>query len=83
MYMLASAWNLVWQWLEKLAEYGLQDTAVKGRLRRDETFRSIYFVLHRLVQVIADAEQTKFAVLATSAGGSCVVQRTINSLSCR
>ena len=72
MYMLASAWSLVWKWLEKLAEYGLEDTAVKARLRRDETFRSIYLVLCRLVQVIADAEQTKFAVLATSAGGLLV-----------
>ena len=72
MYMLASAWSLVWKWLEKLAEYGLEDTAIKARLRRDETFRSIYLVLYRLVQVIADAEQTKFAVLATSAGGLLV-----------
>lgn len=68
--MLASAWSLVWKWLEKIAEYRLDDTAVKGRLRRDETFRSIYLVLYHLVQVIADAEQQKFAVLATSAGGS-------------
>lgn len=67
-YMLASAWGLVWEWLEKLAEYGLEDTAVKPRIRRDETFRSIYLVLYHLVQVIADAEQKKFAVLATSAG---------------
>ena len=70
MYMLASAWSLVWMWLEKLAEYGLEDSAVKSRLRRDETFRSIYLVLYHLVQVIAEAEQRKFAILATSAGGS-------------
>jgi len=70
MYMLASAWSLVWKWLEKLAEYGLEDTAVKARLRRDESFRSIYLVLYHLVQMIAEAEQNKFAVLATSAGGS-------------
>ena len=72
MYMLASAWSLVWNSLEKLAEYGLEDTAVKARLRRDETFRSTYLVLYHLVQVIAEAEQKKFAVLATSAGGSLV-----------
>ena len=70
MYMLASAWSLVWNSLEKLAEYGLEDAAVQARLRRDETFRSTYLVLYHLVQVIAEAEQTKFAVLATSAGGS-------------
>jgi len=70
--MLASAWSLVWEWLGKLAEYGLEDTAVKARLRRDETFRSIYLVLYHFVQVIAEAEQKKFAVLATSAGGSLV-----------
>jgi len=72
MYMLASAWSLVWNSLEKLAEYGLEDAAVRARLRRDETFRSTYLVLYHLVQVIAEAEQTKFAVLATSAGGSPV-----------
>jgi len=72
MYMLASAWSLVWNSLEKLAGYGLEDTAVQARLRRDETFRSTYLVLYHLVQVIAEAEQTKFAVLATSAGGSPV-----------
>ena len=73
--MLASAWSLVWKWLEKLAEYGLEDTAVRAWLRRDEGFRSIYLVLYYLVQVIAEAEQKKFAVLATSAGGS----RTVTS----
>lgn len=72
MYMLASAWSLAWMWLGKLAEYGLEDSAVKSRLRRDEAFRSIYLVLYHLVQVIAEAEQKKFAVLATSAGGSLV-----------
>ena len=72
MYMLASAWSLVWKWLGMLAEYGLEDTAVRARLRRDEGFRSIYLVLYHLVQVIAEAEQKKFAVLATSAGGSPV-----------
>ena len=70
MYMLASAWSLVWNSLEKLAEYGLEDAAVKARLRRDETFRTTYLVLYHLVQVISEAEQMKFAVLATSAGGS-------------
>ena len=70
MYMLASAWSLVWKWLERLAEFGLEDSAVKARLRRDESFRSIYLVLYHLVQVIAEAEQKKFAVLATSAGRS-------------
>lgn len=72
MYMLASAWSLVWKWLEKLAKYGLEDTAVRARLRWDEAFRSIYLVIYHLVQVIAEAEQKKFAVLATSAGGSLV-----------
>jgi hypothetical protein len=71
-YMLASAWSLAWTSLGKLAEYGLEDTAVRARLRRDETFRSTYLVLYHLVQVIAEAEQKKFAVLATSAGGSLV-----------
>ena len=70
MYMLASAWSLVWGSLEKLAAYGLEDAAVKARLRKDETFRFTYLVLYHLVQVIAEAEQKKFAVLATSAGGS-------------
>lgn len=82
MYMLASAWSLVWKWLEKLAEYGLEDTAVKGRLRRDETFRSIYFVLYHLLQVIANAEQQKFAVFATFAGGSRAIEPAINSHFC-
>lgn len=68
MYMLASAWSLVWSSLEKLAEHGLEDSAVRARLRRDDTFRSTYLVLYHLVQVIAGAEQMKFAVLATSAG---------------
>ena len=89
MYMLAAAWSLVWKWLEKIAEFSLEDTAVKNRLRRDGTFRSIYLVLYHLVQVIADTEQNKFAVLATSAGGSscdimnnqfkarCVTARTL------
>lgn len=72
MYMLASAWSLVWKWLEKLAGYGLEDAAIPARLRKDETFRSIYLVLYHLVQVIAEAEHKKFAVLATSAGGSLV-----------
>ena len=66
--MLASAWSLVWKWLEKFVEYGLEDAAAKARLSTDETFRSIYLVLYHLVQVIADAEQKKFAVLVTSAG---------------
>ena len=70
MYMLAAAWSLVWKWLERLAEYGLEDTAVRARLRRDESFRSIYLVLYHLIRVIAEAEQNKFAVLATSAGRS-------------
>ena len=70
--MLAAAWSLVWKWLEKIAEFSLEDAAVKNRLRRDGTFRSIYLVLYHLVQVIADTEQNKFAVLATSAGGSLV-----------
>ena len=72
MYMLASAWSLVWNLLEKLTERGLEDTTVKAQLRGDETFRSTYLVLHHLVQVIAEAEQKKFAVLATSVGESLV-----------
>ena len=75
MYLLASSWSLVWNSLERLAEYGLEDAAVSARLRRDETFRSTYLVLFYLVQVIAEAEQKKISLLATSAGGSRVTSR--------
>lgn len=65
--MLASAWRLVGDTLRELSEAGVQDTTVKTYLGKDANIRAKYLVLYDIVNIVAQAGQSKFALLATTA----------------
>ncbi|KAI0074642.1 hypothetical protein K474DRAFT_1665173 [Panus rudis PR-1116 ss-1] len=66
-YMLASAWKIVWKTLKELSNSGLNDDNVRQRLKSDGGLRAKYLVLYDTVNILADASQSKFALLATTA----------------
>ncbi|KIP10936.1 hypothetical protein PHLGIDRAFT_125248 [Phlebiopsis gigantea 11061_1 CR5-6] len=66
-YMLTASWRLAGAWLTDICDAGFDHDQVKGALHRDSIFRARYLVLYDLVSIIVNANQQKFAVLATSA----------------
>ena len=65
-YMQASAWKLVCQTLYQLQAAGLNDQKVNEQLKSSLVIRSHFLVLCKLVDVLVDMNQQKFAVLATT-----------------
>lgn len=66
--MLASAWRLVGQTLEGIAdELGDQDNRIREKLQKDTEFRNLYLELRDHVNKLVDAAQSQFALLATTA----------------
>lgn len=64
--MLASAWRLTGSILTDMVD-SVSDSEIKATLEKDTQFRAQYLVLYDLVNIIADVNQQKFALLATSA----------------
>ncbi|PCH43413.1 hypothetical protein WOLCODRAFT_138329 [Wolfiporia cocos MD-104 SS10] len=63
-YMLASAWNLISQTMQDLAEDHLVlNTGMVTRLENDADFRLRYLKLHGTIKFVADACQDRFASL--------------------
>ena len=65
--MLTAAWRLAGAWLTDICDAGFDHDQVKAALHSDINFRARYLVLYDLVSIIVDANQQKFAVLATAA----------------
>ncbi|OBZ71054.1 GTPase-activating protein gyp1 [Grifola frondosa] len=59
--------RLVGDTLRDLGDDGLEDSTVRRQLEGDASMRSRYLVLYDIVNVLAEAVQTKFALLATTA----------------
>ncbi|KZT10678.1 uncharacterized protein LAESUDRAFT_734491 [Laetiporus sulphureus 93-53] len=66
-YMMASAWRIIGDTLRDLAEAGVEDSLIKSQLKKDANLRDKYLVLYDIVNVVAQAGQAKFALLATTA----------------
>ena len=65
--MMAAGWRLVGDIIRDLIDDGLDDALVKGQLKSSPTLRSKFLVLYDTVNVLVQAGQTNFAVLATAA----------------
>lgn len=73
-YMLASAWRLVGQTLEDIAdELGGNDNKLRAKLQKDPDFRARYLELYDHVNKLVDVGQNKFALLATTARESSLL----------
>ncbi|KAI0793177.1 hypothetical protein C8Q75DRAFT_547778 [Abortiporus biennis] len=66
-YMLASAWKIIGETLQDLYDEGLDDDSIKEALKANVNIRARYLVLYDTVNVLVEASQAKFAVLATTA----------------
>ena len=65
--MMAAGWRLVGDIIRDLIDDGLDDALVKGQLKSSPALRSKLLVLYDTVNVLVQAGQTNFAVLATAA----------------
>ena len=65
--MMAAGWRLVGDIIRDLIDDGLDDALVKGQLKSSPALRSKVLVLYDTVNVLVQAGQTNFAVLATAA----------------
>ncbi|KAI0062875.1 hypothetical protein BV25DRAFT_1855093 [Artomyces pyxidatus] len=64
-YMLTSAWRFIRDGLETLDQEGIADDRVRVQLRDDPDLRTQYLILYDIVNVLVDALQANFSVLAT------------------
>jgi hypothetical protein len=64
--MQASAWRLVFASLRELEAAGLENDTVRQQLKNSTSIRSRYLAVYDLVNVLVNANQQKFSVLATS-----------------
>ncbi|KAI0665909.1 hypothetical protein C8Q78DRAFT_985573 [Trametes maxima] len=67
MYMMASGWRVVGDLIRDLVDDGLDDAAVKAQIRTNASMRSRFLVLYDTVNVLVQAGQKNFAVLAATA----------------
>jgi len=66
-YMLASAWKLVADTLQTLANSGLTDTNIKAKLKSDDSIRRKYMALFDMVSNLVGMSLNHLSVLATTA----------------
>lgn len=64
--MLASAWKIASDILNKMAEDGLRDRNVKAKLQSEPDMRNRYLALYNIVDELVMMCQERFAVLATT-----------------
>ena len=64
--MMASGWRVVGDIIRDLIEDGLDDTVIRAQLRSEPSMRSRFLVLYDCVNVLAQAGQNNFAVLASA-----------------
>lgn len=64
--MLASAWKLVSESLNTLANEGVTDSNIKAKLKTDRSIRDHYLVIYDMVNVLVNMSQSRFSVLATT-----------------
>ena len=64
--MLASAWRMIGESLEKLEEEGLEDGNAREELKKNGKMRARYLTLYDTVNVLAQASQERLGLLATS-----------------
>ncbi|KAI0645959.1 hypothetical protein C8Q79DRAFT_967138 [Trametes meyenii] len=67
MYMMASGWRVVGDLIRDLVDDGLDDAAVKAQLRTNASMRSRFLILYDTVNVLVQAGQKNFAILAATA----------------
>ncbi|KAI0051869.1 hypothetical protein FA95DRAFT_1602357 [Auriscalpium vulgare] len=65
LHMLASAWRIIRDHLDYLDQLGIVDARVQSQLREDSALRTDYLVLYDMVNVLTDALQANFSLLAT------------------
>jgi orotate phosphoribosyltransferase-like protein len=68
--MQASAWKVVCEALHELEEQGVDDKKIKDELGLSRNLRARYLVLYDMVSHLANANQVKVSVLATTTGKS-------------
>ena len=66
MYMMAAGWRLVGDLIRDLIDDGLDDVAVKAQLKSHSYLRSQFLVLYDTVNILVQAGQANFAILASS-----------------
>lgn len=65
-YMFASGWRLVGDIIRDLIDEGLDDTMVKAQLKSSPALRTRFLVLYDTVNVLVQAGQANFAILASA-----------------
>lgn len=63
---MASGWRVVGDLIRELIEDGLDDTVIKSQLRAEPSMRSRFLVLYDTVNILVQAGQNNFAVLASA-----------------
>ena len=64
-YMFASGWRLVGDIIRELIDEGLDDALIKSQLKSSPALRSRFLVLYDTVNVLVQAGQANFAILAS------------------
>ncbi len=64
--MLASAWKLASETLNKFATSGVTDVNIKTKLKVDAGLRNQYLALWDIVNTLVDLSQNRFSILATT-----------------
>ena len=65
MYMMASGWRVVGDIIRDLIDDGLDDTIIKSQLASEDRLRNQFLVLYDTVNVLVQAGQANFAILAS------------------
>ena len=63
---MASGWRVVGDLIRELIEDGLDDSVIKSQLRAEPSMRSRFLVLYDTVNILVQAGQNNFAVLASA-----------------
>ena len=83
--MLASAWRIIREYILVFGEEYKLDEAVgvlgvRKALRDNDELRTEYLVLYDIVNVLVDAAQAKFSLLATTTGMFILFCPNINGM---
>ena len=83
--MLASAWRIIREYILVFEEEYKLDEAVghlgvRKALRDNDELRTEYLVLYDIVNVLVDAAQAKFSLLATTTGTFILLRPHINGM---
>lgn len=68
--MLASVWKIIRDRLDGLYTDGLSDDQTRAQLKQQEKLREQYLIVYDMVNVLVNALQVRFSLLATTSSNT-------------